>query len=142
MLFLYKTKLCKKSLTQIYPGNDSFITFEEILKYARSTKADMILLGGDLFHENKPSRKAEKRCIDLLRKYCLGLEKVNFQFLSDPAVNFKDCSFQLVNFEEPTLGIDLPIFSIHGNHDDPCGLSTYDVHFSQSKPLTSSLNHR
>jgi len=25
-----------------------------------------------------------------------------------------------VNFEDPYLSVDLPVFSIHGNHDDPC----------------------
>ena len=37
-------------------GEDSFRTFEEILKIAKNNSVDMILLGGDLFHFNKPSR--------------------------------------------------------------------------------------
>lgn len=102
-------------------GNDSFVTFEEILNYGKTLKADFILLGGDLFHENKPSRKSLQKCMDLLRKYCLGPEENSFQFLSDPEVNFKDCCTPGVNFEDPNLRIALPIFSIHGNHDDPCG---------------------
>lgn len=35
---------------------DSFAAFEEILGLARQHKVDMVLLSGDLFHENKPSR--------------------------------------------------------------------------------------
>ena len=62
-----------------------------------------------------------QRCMDLLRKYCLGPEESNLQFLSDPEINFKDCSTPGVNFEDPNLRIALPVFSIHGNHDDPCG---------------------
>lgn len=38
-------------------GRDSFAAFEEVLSLARRHKVDMILLSGDLFHENKPSRK-------------------------------------------------------------------------------------
>ena len=73
-------------------GEDSFVTFEEILKYGVEKNADCILLGGDLFHENKPSRKSLQRCMDLLRKYCLGPKDINFQCLSEPGVIFKDCA--------------------------------------------------
>ena len=38
-------------------GRDSFAAFEEVLSLARRHKVDMVLLSGDLFHENKPSRK-------------------------------------------------------------------------------------
>lgn len=108
-------------------GEDSFVTFEEILKYGVEKNADCILLGGDLFHENKPSRKSLQRCMDLLRKYCLGPKDINFQCLSEPGVIFKDCATPGVNFEDPNLHISLPIFSIHGNHDDPCGEGNYSV---------------
>lgn len=39
-------------------GNDSFITFEEILYYAKQRQVDFILLGGDLFHDTNPSKEA------------------------------------------------------------------------------------
>jgi hypothetical protein len=35
---------------------DSFVAFEEIFKVAKDHGVDCVLLGGDLFHENKPSR--------------------------------------------------------------------------------------
>ena len=35
-------------------------------------QADMLLLGGDLFHENKPSRRSMVKTMQLLRKYCMG----------------------------------------------------------------------
>ena len=38
-------------------GNDSFAAFEEVLSLARLHKVDLVLLSGDLFHDNKPSRK-------------------------------------------------------------------------------------
>lgn len=37
-------------------GNDSFAAFEEVLATARRKRVDMVLLAGDLFHENKPTR--------------------------------------------------------------------------------------
>ena len=53
-------------------GEDSFAAFEEVLHTAKSRHADFVLLAGDLFHENKPSRKTIHATIDLLRKYCTG----------------------------------------------------------------------
>jgi len=53
-------------------GNDSINTFEEILQIAQREDVDFILLGGDLFHENKPSRRSLLGTIELLRRYCLG----------------------------------------------------------------------
>ena len=35
---------------------------------------------------------------------------------------FKTLWFEKANFMNNSLGIRLPIFSIHGNHDDPVGL--------------------
>ena len=29
--------------------------------------------------------------------------------------------FAVVNYEDPNLNVGLPVFSIHGNHDDPTG---------------------
>ncbi|OBS68108.1 hypothetical protein A6R68_03356, partial [Neotoma lepida] len=49
---------------------------------------DFILLGGDLFHENKPSRKTLHNCLELLRKYCMGDRPVQFEIISDQSVNF------------------------------------------------------
>lgn len=46
--------------------DDSFTAFEEILQHATRMKADALLLGGDLFHENKPSR-----CVKAARLFSL-----------------------------------------------------------------------
>lgn len=143
MVKLKQYKLQSLQTIFIFKGNDSFVTFEEILHYGKSMKADFVLLGGDLFHENKPSRRCLQRCMDLLRKYCLGPEENKLQFLSDPEVNFKDCCTPGVNFEDPNLRIALPIFSIHGNHDDPCGECLFDdLHLfsSYQRSLRSYFN--
>ena len=52
--------------------NDSFNSFDELLGIGAERGVDMVLLGGDLFHENKPSRQAEIKCIQILRKHVLG----------------------------------------------------------------------
>lgn len=43
------------------------------------------------------------------------------EFLSDPRQNFTQSANPVVNYEDPNLNISVPIFSIHGNHDDPTG---------------------
>lgn len=93
-------------------GDDSFRTFEEVLALARSNRVDMVLLGGDLFHDNKPSRKTMVRTMDMLRRHCLGEDPVALGVRSDP---------EQVNYMNPSYAISLPVFVIHGNHDDPTG---------------------
>uniref|UniRef100_A0A4W2BZQ2 Double-strand break repair protein MRE11 n=1 Tax=Bos indicus x Bos taurus TaxID=30522 RepID=A0A4W2BZQ2_BOBOX len=102
-------------------GNDTFVTLDEILRLAQENDVDFILLGGDLFHENKPSRKTLHTCLELLRKYCMGDRPVQFEILSDQSVNFGFSKFPWVNYQDGNLNISVPVFSIHGNHDDPTG---------------------
>ncbi|KAJ2612080.1 meiotic recombination [Coemansia sp. RSA 1804] len=102
-------------------SEDSFHAFDEILQLAKAHRADMVLLGGDLFHENKPSRRTMHRAMALLRKHCMGDAPVAVEYLSDPQVDFPVETQQHVNYEDPNLNIALPVFSIHGNHDDPAG---------------------
>jgi double-strand break repair protein MRE11 len=45
---------------------------------------DFILLGGDLFHENKPSRECLYQVTALLREYTLGDKPVQIELMSDP----------------------------------------------------------
>lgn len=114
--------LCKRTLTITkIIGEDSFRTFEEILKIAQNLKVDFMLLGGDLFHDTKPTPYCIYKCTELLRKYCLGDKPVEMEFLSDQSVAFKCNSSKIVNYEDPNLNVSLPVFSIHGNHDDPSG---------------------
>ncbi|KAF9955940.1 Double-strand break repair protein mre11a [Mortierella alpina] len=112
-------------------GDDSFEAFEEILEIAAKSEAslvvhsaklevDMILLGGDLFHDNKPSRKTMYITTKLLRKYCMGDKPVSLEYMSDPTDNFPD-GIKTVNYMDSNLNVAIPVFSIHGNHDDPSG---------------------
>lgn len=104
-------------------GQDSIRTFEEILQLAVQHDVDLILLGGDLFHENKPSRATLHQTMALLRQYTLGDKPISVELLSDPndgALPGKD--FPAINYEDPNLNVGIPVFSIHGNHDDPQGV--------------------
>jgi double-strand break repair protein MRE11 len=87
-------------------------------------QVDCVLLAGDLFHDNKPSRKSMFQVMRTLRKNCLGMKPCELEFLSDANEVF-DGAFTHVNYEDPDINISIPVFSIHGNHDDPSG----DGHF-------------
>jgi DNA repair exonuclease SbcCD nuclease subunit len=113
-------------------------------------QVDFVLLGGNLFHENNPSRSTLVKTIEILRRCCLGDRPVQFQVVSDqatslqnlyalnPSLNFERHVFFLslklmkllhacfrfgrVNHEDPNINISLPVFTIHGDHDDPTGV--------------------
>ncbi|KAK4101779.1 DNA repair exonuclease [Parathielavia hyrcaniae] len=104
--------------------DDSWQTFDEVMQLARTHDVDMVLLGGDLFHDNKPSRKSMYQVMRSLRKNCLGMKPCELEFLSDAAEVFEG-AFPHVNYQDPDINISIPVFSIHGNHDDPSG----DGHF-------------
>ena len=168
-------------------GEDSFVTFAEVFQLALDHNADMVLLAGDLFHDNKPSRRALHRCMEIMRDHCLGDRPVDIEVVSDQKSNFhskcvrcaqrapaaQSCQrsigtsttllrrhpplapppppqstvhallarrappmlccgalhtasctrlytacrrYRTVNFEDPNYNIQLPVFSIHGNH--------------------------
>lgn len=97
-------------------GLDSFSAFEEVLFLAKHFKCDMVLLSGDLFHDNRPSRQTMHKTMEIIRRYCMGDDPVRIQIASDPSINFPT---NTANFLDPNYSVDMPIFSIHGNHDDP-----------------------
>ncbi|RWS14673.1 double-strand break repair protein MRE11A-like protein, partial [Dinothrombium tinctorium] len=108
--------------SDILRANDTLRTFEEVLQIACDKDVDFVLLAGDLFHENKPSSATLTRCMELLRKYCSGNRPIRFQVVSDQKQNFGHTElFPYVNYEDTNINISMPIFSIHGNHDDPIG---------------------
>lgn len=70
--------------------DDSFLAMEEVFQRAtgcevlakrdkeqsltllQTTQADFLLLGGDLFDKNKPSRNTMVKSMKMFKKYCLG----------------------------------------------------------------------
>lgn len=112
--------------------NDSFETLEEILTIAKEKHVDAVFIAGDMFHENKPSRKTMYRVSEILRRYVFGDERCSLRMASNNADHFRrsDANITFPNFDDDGLEVTLPIFAIHGNHDDPAGdgaLSALDV---------------
>ncbi|KAI8088075.1 Metallo-dependent phosphatase-like protein [Gilbertella persicaria] len=102
-------------------GQDSFKAFREILQIAETEKVDFILLGGDLFHHNRPSRSCLYQTMKMIRQHCFGERESKVWIASDQSINFAD-EFSTANYLDENLNISIPIFSIHGNHDDPSGI--------------------
>ncbi|MCJ1413977.1 meiotic recombination [Xylographa parallela] len=101
-------------------GNDSSNSFHEVMCLAKARDVDMVLLAGDLFHDNKPSRKSMFEVMRSLRMNCYGEKPCELEMLSDPSECFQG-TFNHVNYEDPDINVAIPVFSIHGNHDDPSG---------------------
>lgn len=100
--------------------NDSWRSFDEVMTLAKENDVDMVLLAGDLFHENKPSRKSMYQVMQSLRANALGDKPCELQMLSDGSEHFAG-SFNHVNTDDRDINVAIPVFSIHGNHDDPSG---------------------
>ena len=77
-----------------------------MLSLAKLQSADLVLLSGDLFHDNKPSRSTILKTISILRKHCLGPKPVHMEILSDQSKNFSQNT--TVNYEDPNFSVDLP----------------------------------
>jgi len=106
-------------------GNDSFAALEEVLYLAKEYSCDMVMLAGDLFHENRPSRRTLFKTMDIFRRYCMGPGAIQVQVVSGSTSgnnsnkNRSPFVRGYVNYEDSNYSVDLPVFSIHGNHDDP-----------------------
>jgi len=74
----------------------------------------MVLLAGDLFHDNKPTRRTLHKTMEIIKRYTMGPDPVQIQILSENNFEHGDA-----NYLQEFYSVDLPIFSIHGNHDDP-----------------------
>lgn len=70
-------------------GDDSWKSFHEVMCLAKEKDVDMVLLAGDLFHENKPSRKSMYQVMRSLRMNCYGEKPCELEMLSDGSENFQ-----------------------------------------------------
>lgn len=106
---------------------DSYMAFAEALQIAREQNVDFILLGGDLFHVNKPSSSVEHKCIKIIRQHMSAEvnRETSFRRVSGNFSHFEKLNH--ANFEDPNLTVPFPIMTIHGNHDDPTGPSAKSV---------------
>ncbi|KAK9472480.1 Mre11 DNA-binding presumed domain-containing protein [Dipodascopsis tothii] len=119
-------------------GDDSWKTFDEVMTIAKDKEVDMVLLAGDLFHENKPSRKAMYQVAKSLRTTCYGDKPCELELLSDPKIALSGWTENL-NYEDPDINVAIPVMSISGNHDDASGdafLAPLDV-----LAATGLINH-
>ncbi|KAL7276614.1 meiotic recombination [Rhizina undulata] len=101
-------------------GEDSWRTFDEVMRLAKEHDVDMVLLSGDLFHDNKPSQQAMYQVAKSLRENCLGDRPIELEMLSDTSEVFQMAG-GTVNYENANYNVSIPVFTIHGNHDDPSG---------------------
>ena len=51
---------------------------------ATSFQVDFVLLAGDLFHDNRPTRDTLYQVMSLLREYTLNDRPVQIELMSDP----------------------------------------------------------
>ncbi|KAL9109217.1 MAG: hypothetical protein Q9227_006142 [Pyrenula ochraceoflavens] len=101
-------------------GDDSWKSFHEVMCVAKEQDVDLVLLAGDLFHENKPSRKAMYQVMRSLRMNCWGDKPCELDLLTDNSEIFQG-AFNHANYMDENINVAIPVFSIHGNHDDPSG---------------------
>lgn len=85
-------------------------------------QVDFILLGGDLFHHSQPSQRTLTKCIELIRQYTLGSQPSYLELVSNASDVFSHCVNETANFLDDNVNVSIPVFTIHGNHDAPCGL--------------------
>ena len=97
-------------------GNDSFEAFSEVLEITDKLEPDILLLGGDLFDTVNPSQTTIYKCLNLLQEHIFGDRQINYGI-----VDYK------ANFANDNLNIELPIFTIHGNHDFPSQAGSLSV---------------
>jgi len=53
-------------------------------------QVDFFLQGGDLFHDNKPSRLTLVQVVEILRRHVFGDRAISFEVISDQKKNFPD----------------------------------------------------
>lgn len=92
---------------------DSFRTCREIFEIAKAHNVDFVLLGGDLFDTAVPSMATVRSMLEILRSNCSGDKCPQFTMIPTCSADSQPY------WAEQGSSISLPVFSIHGNHDDP-----------------------
>ncbi|KAI5172974.1 double-strand break repair protein MRE11 [Nematocida sp. LUAm3] len=111
-------------------GEDSFRAFEEVFDHANRLQVDCVLICGDLFHEANPSKYTMLRAIEILKKHCIGNRPVEIECISNKSFKGTQGKEHITNYYSENINIGLPVFSIHGNHDEPSGykgVSSLDI---------------
>ncbi|POW20493.1 hypothetical protein PSHT_03399 [Puccinia striiformis] len=86
-------------------GQDSINTFREILQLAVDHESFTVF-------NNSFSKR-----------YCLNDRPVHIELIGDSGIGIPHSfNFPSVNYEDQNINVGLPVFSIHGNHDDPQGM--------------------
>ena len=62
-----------------------------MMMLAKERDVDMVLLAGDLFHDNRPSRKSMFHVMNTLRNACYGEKPCELEMLSDNSEVFQGC---------------------------------------------------
>ncbi|OAG29765.1 double-strand break repair protein MRE11 [Nematocida displodere] len=102
-------------------GEDSFLAFEEVFEHARRLGVDCVLICGDLFHVAHPSKYTMYRTMEILKKHCAGDREVQIECLDNENMKNLNKESRGPNYYSPNQNIDMPVFAIHGNHDEPSG---------------------
>ena len=86
-----------------------------------------------MFHHHNPSKKTIIRTSNILQKYVYGQKSHKYEvYCYEP------------NFKNENLSVELPIFIIHGNHDDPSGIeniSSIDIFANKELNYFGKINN-
>ena len=101
---------------------------------ANQQQTDFVLLGGDLFHELRPTSETYYKTSKILNEQVFGpppskahQKLIPVPILNEPQnkVDFETLNYPGANYLSDAHRVRMPIFSIHGNHDHPVGLEMH-----------------
>lgn len=65
---------------------------------------------------------ASWKCSAIAARCSKGRPTLHSSCWSRPVADKRCRAFNHVNYEDPDINVAIPVFSIHGNHDDPSGV--------------------